>query len=396
MNRSRFLLASSFFAIAASVQAEPYQVVDSQESRIGTLMRTETVIQDGDDPLNRFTITRVVPDIPPAFLRGSLVLLPPLGSNFGFYEFDESGNYLESFAAFFAQRGIDVWGYSPRATGLPADVCAATDCSAMADWGLETQVDDVTFIRDLIEQARPGTEVAVGGFSLGGAATLALIDAHPTDYDAAIVWEGMTYSTDPLTNGYNTPFCEGYEALLAAGVYFDGGSNQGVITAATLAQSDPDGPSPIVPGLTNHQALVFFLSVHQDAPNQPHPDYILAAGDVDLDRFYFADDERLYANIFSAFNAGFANKEVRDLVCGLAGIDTSFADNLGAFSGHVLVISHGTAFGLFTQELGSQMSAADVSEIRYEPFGHVDAMLSPFHRWWVERPIHLFLSVNGI
>ena len=74
----------------------------------------------GTNPLDRFRVSRVRKDAPGQAHRGTLLLLPPLGSGFQNYETVVGGDYGKSFAGFFARRGFDVWGYSRRVQGLAA------------------------------------------------------------------------------------------------------------------------------------------------------------------------------------------------------------------------------------------------------------------------------------
>jgi alpha-beta hydrolase superfamily lysophospholipase len=106
-------------------------------------------VKVGCNRLNRFFMRRVKKNVPAQELRGAILLLPPLGSGFQNYEVGEDNDYDNSFVAFFANRGFDVWGYSQRTQGLVAGSCesGSIDCSPMGDWGLQTIVDDVSFIR---------------------------------------------------------------------------------------------------------------------------------------------------------------------------------------------------------------------------------------------------------
>src|SRR3712207_4989763 len=122
-----------------------YQVVGAQTSTVASnLTKTVTTVQVGANPLNRFLMSRVR-KAQGSQHRGTLLLLPPLGSGFQNYEIGDGGDYSKSFAGFFARRNFDVWGYSQRVQGLTAGQCesGAVDCSAMAGWGLQTIVDDV-------------------------------------------------------------------------------------------------------------------------------------------------------------------------------------------------------------------------------------------------------------
>lgn len=373
--------------------AHDYHVVASAEQAVGSLVRTTLTVQDGADPLDRFEVTRLrlAGPQPP---RGVLLLLPPAGNHFGFYEWDESGDPLRSFAAFFAQRRIEVWGYSPRESGIAAGACGVTlDCSAAAQWGLDTQLDDVDFVRGLIRSARPRARVAVSGFSLGAINSIATIDAHPRDYAGAAPIEGSPWSGDPAIQAYNQAFCAQLGAAVAAGVLLDEQSGPGLKLLAFLARTDPAGPTPVPgfpPGTTNEQALVLALVAHQDVPVQPTPTYVLAAGDPATATLSYASLARLTASIPAGFNDVIALASLRDVSCGLAG-DPRFVQRLAAYHGAVLTIESGRAFGPITDSLPALLPHADVRRLRHESFGHLDPIMNPHHLFTYEGPIYVWL-----
>ena len=161
LNRGLKALALALlFAIwTGAASAQPYQVVHSETTAVtNNLTRTVTTVQAGGSPLNRFFMHRVTKNLPEPAFRGAILLLPPLGSGFQNYEVTEDNNYDNSFVAFFANRGFDVWGYSQRVQGIVAGSCESggIDCSPIADWGLQTIVNDVAVIRQQIGLAHPG------------------------------------------------------------------------------------------------------------------------------------------------------------------------------------------------------------------------------------------------
>ena len=192
----RLLTPLGLFALlfcAGVAQAQPYQIVGTSSSVVANnISKTVSTVQVGGNPLNRFLMTRVRKNIPDQDLKGAVVLLPPLASGFQNYEVGDGGDYERSFAGFLAKRNYDVWGYSQRTQGIAAGSCesGAVDCSVMADWGLQTILDDVAFIRQQIEVVHPGKKPVVGGLSLGSIASVATINAHPDDYLGAILIEG--------------------------------------------------------------------------------------------------------------------------------------------------------------------------------------------------------------
>ena len=211
-------------------------------------MRTEYTVKAGSHPLDRFKMVRLIKDVPVQSLRGSILLLPPLGPTFSFYEQrDLSGAVGTSIAEYFALRNFDVYGYSPRFDGIPAGTCEAglLDCSVMGGWDLASMVEDITFIRSQIEILHPGTKIVTGGASLGGMLAIAVGNAHPEDHDGLIVWEGLLHSENPAVRGLNQGYCAAGEAQLAAGAVYDGvGVNvfKEVMRNARLA---PEGLTPI-------------------------------------------------------------------------------------------------------------------------------------------------------
>src|SRR5215510_4603094 len=192
--------------LAGAASAQSYQIVHSETSAVtNNLTRTVSAVQDGGNPLNRFFMHRVTKNAPEPAFRGVILLLPPLGSGFQNYEVSEDNNYDNSFVGFFANRGFEVWGYSQRVQGIVAGSCesGSIDCSPMADWGMQTILNDVAFIRQQIGLAHPGQKPVVGGLSLGSIASVAVINAAPDDYAGALLMEGTLYDTDLQVRAIN-------------------------------------------------------------------------------------------------------------------------------------------------------------------------------------------------
>src|SRR5215212_7580637 len=192
---TRALVILALLTCARLTHAQTYQIVGTQTTNVAAgLEKTVTTVQVGTHPLDRFLVSRVRKAQGQAH-RGTLLLLPPLGSGFQNYEVGDGGDYDKSFAGFFARRGFDVWGYSQRVQGITSGQCesGAVDCSAMADWGMQTLLDDAAYIRQQIGAAHPGEKPFVGGLSLGSIATVAVINQSPQDYAGAIMLEGSLY-----------------------------------------------------------------------------------------------------------------------------------------------------------------------------------------------------------
>jgi pimeloyl-ACP methyl ester carboxylesterase len=385
------ILATTLAAEASA--AGPYQVTATVETLIGPLVRTESTVQAGAHPLDRFKMIQLSRE-GQAGSRGTILLLPPLGTTFAFYEQrDPDGVRGTAISEFFALRGFDVWGYSPRFEGIPAGTCEAgvLDCSIMGTWNLTSMVEDVTFIRSQIESAHPGTQIVTGGASLGGILALAVANAHPEDYDGIVVWEGLLSTPDPAVRALNQAFCAAGEAQLAAGAVYDGVGGNVFQMVTKLSHQTPGGLTPIPlfpPTLTNHQVLVALLSTTTPGPiTGPVPNYIQMNGSVAEDRLFFADEQRVYENVAGRFVSYAPTVVARDVSCALAGSDTTHVSNLGNYRGSVLAIGGGRGFGPYMDDQLAQIGSADETLIVTPHFGHIDHFMTARHRWYVERPI---------
>jgi pimeloyl-ACP methyl ester carboxylesterase len=390
-----FLLAALFF-YAGATQAQSYQIINTQTSSVSNnLIKTVTTVQVGSNPLNRFLMTRVRKNIPDHALKETILLLPPLGSGFQNYEVGDNGDYQKSFAGFFAQRNYDVWGYSQRVQGLTAGSCESNsiDCSAMADWGIQTIVNDVSFIRQQIEAVHPGQKPVIGGLSLGSIASIATINAHPQDYAGAILIEGTLYDENATVRAINANFCAGFENLLANGVFYDGQGTPGFKLISHLANVDPTGLTPIPgfpPGFTNHQAFVATMTAPPLSPTTPRPGYNFLAGSIAEDRFFYANEALVHANI-ATFVDYVATRTIRDVSCGLAG-ETTFSNNLDSFDGPVIMFAGGNGFGTGMIDTANLMTSATVTLNYNAAYGHVDHVFSNNHLHEVEHPVLKWLK----
>lgn len=391
----RLCILALLFCTGGVTHAQ-YQIISTTNSNMSNnVIKTVTIVQAGSNPLNRFLITRVRKNIPNDDLKKTILLLPPLGSGFQNYEVGDDGDYDNSFAGFFVKREYDVWGYSQRVQGLTAGSCEsnAIDCSVMADWGMQTIVDDVAFIRQQIEAVHPGEQPFVGGLSLGSIAAVATINAHPGDYAGAVLIEGTLYDENTDVRNINTNFCAGFDDLLAHGVVYDAQGIQGFKLISHLADVDPAGPTPLPgfpPGFTNHRAFVAAMSAPPLAPTTPRPGYQFLAGSVAEDRFFFVNEPLIHASI-SEFVDYVANRTIRDVNCGLAG-ERTFSNNLHSFTGSVIVFAGGTGFGTGMIDTANLMTSADVT-INFRPeYGHVDYVFSTNHLHEVEHPVLQWLE----
>ncbi|MDH5269256.1 MAG: hypothetical protein OEY32_04960, partial [Candidatus Krumholzibacteria bacterium] len=171
----------------------------------------------------------------------------------------------QSAAIFFAENGVDVWGIDQDWILVPE---SETDFSFMADWGLQHNVDNLNIGMTVAREARLLTgngfrKMNLLGYSSGLWTTFALVNQETQLPPGHRNISGFI----PVDGFYKTNIEESrvrscddvayYTDVLNAGGYADNG---GVLfrTIGFLAQTDPDGDSPIVPGMTNLETALAF------------------------------------------------------------------------------------------------------------------------------------------
>lgn len=397
-HRGLAALALALLAQTAAIAA-PYNLVSENTVTIalpiGDLKLTESVIQDGPLPINRFRMHRLRRQNFSS--RGTILLLPALGNNFNGYLTGDGGDITKSFAGYFARLGYEVWGYSPRETGILTGQCGAgLDCTPTLQWSMQTVVNDVTFIRGKIAAVSPGKAPVIGGLSLGAITSLAVVNEHPKDYAGLLAWEGSLVTADPAVRAHNQAFCTQFDGLVAAGIPVDDQSLPFVKLVNQFALGSPNGPFVIPvpgfpPGLTNLQAWTLILSTPNPVAPSPRPGFITAAGDFTTGTLFNSDPARLSANI-AAFNDVTANRTVRDMYCSLAGVETAYSSKLSKFKAPVMIVQAGLGFGPVMDELPANLGSTSVTVRNNHNFGHVDHLGSPNHLFDLELPIAQWLK----
>lgn len=147
-----------------------------------------------------------------------------------------------SIAVCLARENIDVWGIDQPATLIPADV---EDFSFMADWSTQTDVDA---LRTGLAVARISRLLSGSGF--GRMNLLGYSTGLMTGF-AAVDLETQSEEGN-ATECANVEFVED---LFEQGIYQ---AEYGILlqTMGMLAQNDPDGDFPIIPGLDNRTAAL--------------------------------------------------------------------------------------------------------------------------------------------
>lgn len=369
-----------------------FQVVSVETEVHGPLVRTVETVQAGPNPIDRFQIYHVrLAGCDDHRHARPIILAPPLGTGFQFYENRDGERYQDSFAGFFAQRGFDVWGFSQRVQGLPPGTCesGAADCSIMGEWGLAQLAGDAEYVRRRVAH-KSALRPVIGGQSLGGMVGLAAVAAHPEGYAGLLAIDAALANTDPQVTALAEAGCQALTSAVEAGLVYDAQQIQGLKALSALAAAQPLAPSPFFPpGLTNQQAWVFVLGTPNPGPTAPSPTFIFDAGDPWAGTLTYAKADYVHRG-FAGFVDYLTFAEVRDVDCSLAGDDT-FTAGLGDFEGPAFLVANGRGFGTMVDDTAALLGG-ETTILHYPDLGHQDAFYAVDHRARLELPLLRWLE----
>ncbi len=381
-------------ALLAAYGLNAYHVVSTTVSAPHpSLERVVYEVQVGNNPLNRFAITRVHKKC--GNHSGSLILLSPFLLPGAFYEISESGGYIKSLAGRLAQTNVDVWLVDQRRTRLAPGACesGAADCSVMATWNFDSYSADALFALSLLQARNPREKPVLGGFSAGANAALATVNRAPSQFKGVFLYEGTFFSEDPAIVAHNDAMCSELEAKLASGVVYDAGAAApGLVLRLAAADRNAPSPLPFPPGTTNQLAELFvFGSPPPPGAIAPTPGFVRCITDFTSQQYVYTNQARLELTgpLFDNYASVAA---LRDLACGLAGRDEHHYDNVDAFRGKVQIFVEGTGFGSAMFDTAGLFTSARSVAIDSNPeLGEADAY---FHRDWERvfyRPLRNWL-----
>ncbi len=241
----------------------------------GDLTESTKIIQVGQGPFDKIRIHRITKNVcgcQPA----SVVLMP--GSN---SDFDTS---FQKMATFLASRNIDVWGIDFRYSFVPDNTdsnpyCLATDCSFFRDQNTNLHLSDLDIVVKMAELTSRDGKVFVGGWSQG--AYFAYRYAINNHNLKGIIPIDIVYNLDPTLTDIADKTRTDISARMTkinSGIYYEDVLASKFVAYQTL--TNPDGPSTIIPGLTNKQvALLAATATYQFGIN-PIPNYRYNQGDL--------------------------------------------------------------------------------------------------------------------
>jgi hypothetical protein len=354
----------------------------------------------GDGPYETVGLHRVVrerrPGVP-SRSRESLFMLH--GSGVGFRASFLTSTIVDyippdhALPVLLAENGIDVWGIDAAWTFIPPE---ETDFSFAADWGLARELDDLEAGLVVARLVRLFTgsgacQLNLLGWSRGESVGYAYLDREAQRPRRLRHIKGFI----PVDSSVKTDFAPesafacataaSIEEARANGIYVD---SLGALAsyAAYLAIADPDGDSPIFPGLPNR--IVPLIAVTQTfVLGSGIPHYHLLAGvfdtyglPVDLQNVpaEFAVD--FYA-AWSPYDPNLALLEIAQITCG--DTDSPFDDHFGDIEVPIFYIGAGGSGGSLGEYMATQVASCDFQSLvvstdanPFLDFGHVDLFVA--------------------
>lgn len=224
------------------------------------IVELNKVIQVGKGPFDKIGIHRITKNVCKCS-DVTIVMVPGANSDF-------NTSFLKM-ATFFANRGADVWGIDFRYSFVPNDInsnpyCFVEDCSFFRDQDTDLHISDLDIVVKIAEMIS-NDKVFLIGFSQGAYFAYKYASQH-SDLKGIIPMD-IAYNIDPtLTDVIESATSDVIErqSKIANGIYYEDVLTEKFI--ADQAVQDPDGPSSVIPGLTNRQAFLFALTATYQLP----------------------------------------------------------------------------------------------------------------------------------
>lgn len=380
----------------------------------GNIYEYTLILKVGDGDFDEIGIHRVVeeksPGVPVKTKRAVMLLH---GDSCNFTNAFMATTANQSFGVYLAEQGIDVWGIDLRWNSVP-DI--TTDFSFMEDWDTSLHLKDIKLAVKLARTVRGLTGSDDGRiFMLGHSRGAQFLFAYANEESQlpeqrrdlkGIIPVDMVYKFSPDQGDLKQAALvryQAYKSLYDSGVYYDDeAKNMKII--AYLAQSAPDGPSPVIPGFTNMQAAQFVLTATHatyQAPLQPPvPFYHYLGGTFDEyglpAGLQFATQGNIIDNAFAAPNF----QSLGEIIDGEAimsdNIENPYDDHLGDIKIPVYYIGAAGGFGQYGAYILELLGSADKnslivqvypSEAAALDYGHADLFWADNAKGLVWEPI---------
>jgi hypothetical protein len=248
-------------------------ISSTSEALAGDVVHHTFTVQVGPGAYDVIALHRVVREPQPNRpIRTRKTIFLQHGDAVGFVKFlfgPASPNTADDHAAaiYLAQNDIDVWGIDQNWVLAPAGL---TDQSVMEGWGMQNQVDNLRMGMAVARNVRLMTgngnrQMILLGYSSGAMTGYACLNEesqlppghrHVSGYMQA----DIMYKYAPEYEAGRVSACgeaDYARSLMDVGEFIDY-TPQLFKALGYLSQTDPDGASPILPGLTNFQAFFVF------------------------------------------------------------------------------------------------------------------------------------------
>ena len=341
-------------------------------------------VQVGAGPYDMVQVHRVVREAEPWKPKGTAegaFLLPGLPQFFeGIFmppNISDAAADDHSFAIYLAQNDIDVWGMDWGWDFVPG---GTTDFGFMAGWGVDKDASHADLAMSIARRIRTLTGQGNGrlhllGFSYGVQVAYAVANAETQRPPGHRNVKGLI----PVDNNFKVsaegPRLNNCANAIAVRTNF---LDQGIFQEqwpfsfiGNLALGDPDGPSPIIPGLTNYEAAVT-LGIPFFVMGTFGPPPVLT----------FTDD-RLFVDLIAGTPDFSTRQSAYDMYAARCDDDViapvGFDDHLAKISLPIFYVGKNAAHGLYAATL---TASTDISQLLVNPpaypnLAHADLFLAP-------------------
>jgi hypothetical protein len=368
---------------------------------VGNVVHYKAVVRLGAGPYDTIGLHRVVQENAlhhPVASEHGVMLLHGDSSSFetSFLLTSHSGAVPvgQALAVYLAQNGVDVWGVDRRWTFVPD---SATDFSTLATMGFAQAISDTRIALALARRSRwrSGSglgKMILGGWSRGGEISYAVANDEAVRpflrrHVKGLMPIDVPIRYAPADADFRAAVCASYassKALYDAGAYEDS-AGAGAKFAASLDVTAPAAPSPLIPGLTNHQALLVLITQSFVLAN-PVPWFHFGAGTFSGGlptglQYTNFDYIRAWFENLPSFQARLETLDGFALVCETPNLP--FDDNLGLITVPTLALGAAGGFGVAGSYSPTLLGSTDVTTqvISLHPpgdvtldFGHADLM----------------------
>jgi hypothetical protein len=298
----------------------------------------------------------------------------------------------QSFAIFLARNGVDVWGIDHGWILVPMET---TDFSFMAGWGMQREIDDLRIGLAVARASRLLTGSGCGkmnllGYSSGVFTGYAYLNAETQFPESARNVGGFIAADCPYKDNDESnragacATAASLKSLIDSGTYVDTASGYLFLLMGQLARTDPDGESPVVPGATNRQAVLYLgAATHLFAPFPPFWHYWAGTFDesgVPTGLQYTTYDGMLdFLAIASPYEPLGFEYDVYSIWCDE--LDVPFDDHLANITVPVFYVGAAGGLGVTGLYATTLLGSSDVSSliVKLHPddeialdFGHID------------------------